>query len=159
MVRNYLKEVAGIDNNEFRRVEITISVAMAAAGSATDTYRVPAGHKLVLTGLRGHLAFLTAADWVAPANVPGIISAKAMNCKIKLENQDTHDLLTENEDLSLASLLAGTNGIGEHWREAPHTVPAGQTIKMTATLASGDAVVINNTEYGVVMTGILVKVP
>jgi hypothetical protein len=164
-ILNFLKELMGISNREYRRVEISLVATSAAVGQFTDTYRVPAGTKLIITGMRGHLSLLTAADWGPPGagvtlEVSELIKAKAMNVKLDIINQDTQDSLTENKSLNLASIMDfGGNNKGVDWREAPHIVPAGQTLKMTATVVTNSVALVTNTEYGVVFTGFLISKP
>lgn len=168
-----LSEIAQSDNAEFLRVIIPLKVVLTNIGNDIDSYKVPTGYKLAISEIRGHLATLD-LDSEDGVNIGAIVNnlslqdrilAKAMNCRIKLQNQDTNDNIVEDtnrfsDGMSLATILPLVGG--EPIRFAPpleHTIPSGHTVKMTASIVSNaTGLDVAPVEYGVTIVGTLVKV-
>lgn len=169
VMSEFLADALGTDNDILQRQDITLRAALAAAGTATDTYRVPSDYKLIIMGIRGHLAMLNMtaetaiAGAMADVTVNGHMLAKAMNCRLRLYDQDTNRKLFEDngngQGISLASLMDHVASRSPEFRYVPHTVPAGHTLRMDATLVDNAASVIGaNTEYGVVLQAVLHRI-
>lgn len=170
LIRDLLVEGLDINLNEYRRVEITLAVIQTAAGTDKVTYKVPQNYKLMIEGCRGHLAMTAIASEVlnignltSNLSIMDRIAMKAMNCRLQLTNNDMQLPFFENaggssQGLSLASILETANGRAFDWKKAPAVVLGGQTIQLDSTLIqSNDYVLGGRTEYGVVLTGLLVR--
>lgn len=160
-------EIFNASIDEFKRVEIPLYAAFTAAGSNTDTYKVPGQYKLCIERISAHLAMLDmASEPLAIGNMTSVqslqerIIAHAMNCRIQLQNIDTTiNILGENHLTNLATLMQIAGGCPREYGDVPQIVLAGQTLQLTATvLASTAGLGDKNTEYGVLISGLLVRV-
>lgn len=164
-IRDFIRELTQIQQEEYRRVSIALYKSMSAVGTDFDTYRVPGTHKLAITGVRGHLAMIGMASEVlnlgnltSNTSVQDRALMKAMNCRVALKNDDDNVKLTEGRDLSLADILELAGGKELDWADAPHVIERGKTIRADMTLVQSDAYVLGGaTEYGVVINGILLR--
>lgn len=164
-VRDFLKFVAEFNPDEAMVVLVAMKHEMVTATTTNDVYRVPEDYKLAIVEIRGHLASL-AADTEQVLTTPVVADlrnkmyGKAMNCRIKLQNLDTSIKITDGSDetISLASILVELGGKPIDLHDNPHIVKGGQSLRMDASLISGAANLLGqNTEYGVLITGILVR--
>jgi hypothetical protein len=117
------------------------------------TYKVPNGYRFAVMSLRGHLA-------IVYAGTPTVDMAVlyAMNCRLKILDQDTPLNLVENSAtyLSLASILPMTGGKAIDFGEQfPWVVPQNNTIRAEPTLVATPA---QSAEYGIVIEGALIHV-
>jgi hypothetical protein len=166
--RDTLRFVMGTAPAEIMRVEVVLKAALLTATTGTDTYKVPDTHRLAITSIRGHLAMLNQTAEAALA-IPfalfteqGKMITKANNCRIRLLNLDTKTRITDgrlDETISLASILPLAGGAPLNYDSMPHVVLGGQTLRMDATLVDNAVTVLGaNTEYGVQLSGYLVRI-
>jgi len=169
-LRDLLKFVVEFNPDEARIVLVAMKATLGVVGvgavlTDNDVYRVPESHKLAILGIRGHLASLLVASEVALAGLANVDlestqRAKAMNCRVKLSNLDTSLLVTDSTDdtISLSSILVEAGGKEIDLRETPHIIRGGQSLRMDVTLISNAATAAGqNAEYGILMTGLLVR--
>lgn len=165
-IRALLEEGRELTPEDYRRIAITMRVALTTTTTSdNNTYKVPSTHKLLITGIQGHLAGMVSTDSaIGTGNLTTaageLFRWKAQNCRVTLINaDDSTNILGENQAMSLATLLPSANGQPLDWRNAPHIVLPAATIQMTATLISTVAAQVgSSTEYGVTIDGVLVRV-
>lgn len=166
-----LQEIFNAQIEEYRRVEIPLVATLAAAGTTYDTYKVPAQYKLAIERISAHLALMSVAteplvigNFAAndSLDVLNRIAVKAMNCRISLINSDTSIYIlgggSDFRPTNLASLMAAFGGKERDYTDLPALVRSGETLRMDATVVqSGAGIGTISTEYGVVLSGILVR--
>jgi len=181
-LRSLLYELSQeLSPEDYRGVQIPMVATLGAtAGSATINYRVPNTHNLVITTIVGELAMVDifnellavkngsdatrgVGDFSASPDVLGRLLLKAMNCQIGLTNADRTQPLFENGKMNLSTILTMTGGRPVDWSATPHIVPKGETLQADISLVQTGAgdnakVVGGNTVYGVVLSGVLVRV-
>lgn len=166
-IRDYQAEVLDIDTNEARRVLVALYQSNVGGGVGEFTYKVPSPYKLAIVGIRAHLAMLsTLTEPLAIGNLPDFVNfserayAKAANCRVKLQNQDTNlYIVGDGNPINLASMLEGVGG-GKAWdlSAQPHIVLTGQTLKMDYSLIqTGAGLTDVATEYGLVLDCLLIR--
>jgi hypothetical protein len=136
-----------------RRIIVPIYSTMTVAGMVPATYKVPNGFRFSVMTMRGHLV-------IPYATTPTVDMAVlyAMNCRLKILDQDTPLNLTENSAtyLALSDILPMTGGKPiEYGERFPWIVAANNTIRVEPTLVATPAA---SGEYGVVVEGVLVHV-
>lgn len=151
----------------------------------TDIYRVSGDYNFLIAEVRGHIALNAIgsedaqaatgfAGMMLDATVRGRIAAKALNAKVSLFNPDRNDLrFVENSiqnssapntaivsNLSLASIMPVAGGspikLIEGNRILPLIVPGSERLQLKVSLRNAAASSFQ-TEYGLVLTGALVR--
>lgn len=151
---------------EYECVAITMRTRLlAGTTSGQQNFRVRSNHVLLITTIRGHLAFndldgeTLAITGLGNPDMHDRLFIKAMNCRMDLMNQDRNIKIFEGgQTLPLAQLLPMTGGEPIRF-DPPHIVMPGQTIQLDTTLnETAAALVGGSTDYGVQIDGILVRV-
>lgn len=166
-IRDLYAELVDIDMAEAKRVLVPMYQSNTGGGVGSFSYKVPAPYKLAIMGIRAHVVLLSSAteplaigNLTPMANVSEHIAAKAMNCRVRLQNQDTNVyILGEGNQVNLVTLLEGAaGGKAVDWRDAPQIVTMGQTLLMEYSLIQTIAGLTDiATEYGIVLDALLVR--
>ena len=152
-----------------RPAQITMMVALLdATESGSYTYRIPNSSVFLIKEMRGHLSF---NNWNGEVAVAAGLSTnatpkeraylKALNAKIRLENVDRSQKITDENDLCLADILGCLGAAPIRWDELGpgFVVPSGQQLKMTATLSDSTAANTGaSSDYGIVLSGVMLEV-
>lgn len=165
-IRSLLMETRELTPEDYRRATVAMRVALTTSTtSSSRTYKVPSTHKMLIFGVLGHLAGMVSTDAaIGTANLTTdaqqLALWKAQNCRVQLTNTDDNtNIVGEDQQLSLASLLPIAHGQPLDWKKMPHIVLPGATIQMTATLISAVAAQVgSSTEYGLALDAALVRV-
>jgi hypothetical protein len=147
------EDIQKINLDIVRRIVVPIYSTMTVAGMTPATYKVPNGFRFAVMTMRGHLV-------IPYATTPTVDMAVlyAMNCRLKILDQDTPLNLTENSAtyLGLSDILPMTGGkpidFGE---QLPWIIAANNTIRVEPTLVATPAA---SGEYGVVVEGALIHI-
>jgi hypothetical protein len=166
-IRAMLEEGRALTPDDYRRIAVTLRVSLTTATTSDNSvYRVFGTHKMLITGIRGHLVLTSPSGDSAigianfTTNLKDVRELKAMNCRITFINQDdSTNILGENLAIALSTLMPSAGGEALDWRNAPHIVPPGATVQMTATLITTVSPYVGNaTEYGITVDATLVRV-
>lgn len=164
-IRSYLAELLGISPAELRPVAIPMQATLTSSVTtlADSTYTVAADQDLYLYSVAGYLspndlsseptAMLT---WLNLDPSERFL-VKAMNCVVQLENTSRQYKVFDGREATLASLMPPF-GLPLQWPvETPLSVPAKHSLKATFTLQdTGSDVVGASTDYGILLSGVLV---
>lgn len=162
-IRGLLEEAKALTPDDYRRIVVTMRVALSTSDTAdNNTYRVSGVHKMLIDHVDGHLVLQTPLLDQAigiqnfTTNFQDVRFWKASNCRLTLVNNDDNtNIVGENQAASLEAILRQPLD----WRGNPHIVPPGATLLMSATLiTTAQPYVGNSTEYGVKLGCTLVRV-
>lgn len=182
-IRSMLFELSQeLSPEDYRGIQVPMTATLGATASGANvSYKVPNTHNLIITTIVGELALVDVfneilavkngtdatkgiGDFSASPDVQGRILLKAMNCQIGLTNADRSQPLFDNGTMNLSTILTMAGGRPVDWSATPHIVPAGEllqaSINLTQAGSTGDVakLVGGNTIYGVVLSGVLVRV-
>lgn len=171
-IRNWLSQFTGypvgsssyLTVNEYQPVIVVLRTPLnTTTTSNSDTYRVPNPYNLLVQRVRGMFGFraLTSETLtITGVGNPDIIERVMMhasNCRVELKNDDKDYDVIDNQQLVLAPILPELGGAPVEF-DPPLNVLTGQTLKMTVSLNdTTTAVVGGNSEYGLVLEGVLVR--
>jgi hypothetical protein len=147
---DFKKEVATLDVNKARRVEIPLFCTHTVPGILTAQYKVPSDMRLAAFSMRGHFTG-------GGATTIDTAYAQAMLCRLSLQDQDSQLFLTDNANtgnyINLTDILGIVGARPMTWGDYVWTLPAAHTIRLqsTITAALGGA----SGEFGVVISGVL----
>lgn len=165
-VRSLLEEYKklSIEQDYEHRIVPLKAVLSSTSLTGSDDYRPPNTHKAIIKSIGLHLALLNpeleTAD-LSPMGNPGLISdrfrLKAHNARVVLTNSDTSvKIVGDHAPLSLGTLYERG---GPFQMNPGYILTPGQNLHLDVSLASGVAAFAgSNTEYGLVLELLLVKV-
>jgi len=182
-IRGRVWELTQLSPEDYRGVVVNLFATLGTgATTGSDSYRVPSTHEFAIKQIVGHMAMVDVFNEVrdvGPAAGPTLgisdqsgataalsflnrVAAKAMNCAVDLQNQDRTQKLIDNHSMSLATVLTLIGGRPIDWSEAPHIVPAGETLLLNVALIQTTGVDVakiigGNTQYGLTLIGDLIR--
>lgn len=173
-IRSKVYEMSQLDPESYRGVIIPLFARLAAtADSGSQTFRAPATHKLAIKKIYGHIALNALASETLDlsavmvgnfTNSPMLserVLMKAMNARLTLKNTDRSQNIIDGgfNSLTLVSLLPMFGGQVADFSDAPHILPAGETLELAINLVQTAASILGGaTEYGVIIVGDYVRV-
>lgn len=162
-VKGFLREAQDLTPDDLQAVVVTLQQLISTTAPLYDTYKVPADMDLIIFQLHGGIRMPSIQT--EPQSEIGYLNLvpterwlmKAQNCTIRVENIDRHHVFTDQNDVTMASIMPPSGYPVVFPPESPGIVPANENLRATFTLQdSSPATLGNPTWYQLIVTGVLV---
>lgn len=161
--KGFLREMQDLTPDDLQAIVVTLQASLSGTSPGTDTYKVPADMDLIILqmhgGLRipainsepqvnlGYLNLVPSERWIL----------KSQNCTVRVENLDRHHVFTDQNDVTLASIMPPVGYPIVFPPEAPGIIPANENMRATFTLQDSTAATVGGaTFYQLIVSGVLV---